>query len=143
MEFGGAAWGRPMYLCVLAEIYMNAGQVETAWDTANEALAAVAESHKIWWEGEIHRVKGTILNAQGGSKDLDAEYAYRKAIDIAQSQNAKGWELRAATSLARLWGKQGARQKAYDLLSPIYDWFTEGFDTADLKDAKALLEELK
>ncbi len=71
-----------------------------------------------------------------------AETCFHQALDIARSQQAKSWELRAATSLARLWQSQGKRQDAYDLLAPVYGWFTEGFDTADLKDAKALLEEL-
>ena len=79
----------------------------------------------------------------GPDIDHAAESSLRKAIDLAGAQSAKSWELRAATSLARPWQSQGKTQEAHDLLAPIYDWFTEGFDTADLKDAKALLDELK
>jgi predicted ATPase len=94
------------------------------------------------YEAEIHRLKGELLLQQSSDNHTEAETCFHQAITIAQNQQAKSWELRAATSLARLWQSQDKRQDAYDLLAPVYEWFTEGFDTADLKDAKALLEEL-
>ena len=112
-----------------------------------EALATIAEALELtderWSEAELHRLKGEILLRLD---DLDtankAEASFRASLDIAQKQGAKSWELRAATSLARLWGDQGRRAEAQDLLAPVYGWFTEGFDTADLKDAKGLLDAL-
>ena len=89
---------------------------------------------------ELNRHKGQLLLRQGQSEA--AEELYRKALSIAEAQEAKLWELRAAVSLARLWGEQGRRVEARDLLAPVYGWFTEGFDTADLKEAKALIDEL-
>jgi predicted ATPase len=94
------------------------------------------------YEAELHRLKGELLLQQSPDNAAEAETCFHKAIEVAQSQHAKSWELRAATSLARLWQQQDKRQDAYDLLAPVYGWFTEGFDTADLKDAKALLDEL-
>jgi predicted ATPase len=90
----------------------------------------------------LSRVKGELLLQQHAVNQAEAENCFHKAISIARSQQAKSFELRAATSLARLWQQQGKRQEGYDLLEPVYHWFTEGFDTADLKDAKALLEAL-
>ena len=86
--------------------------------------------------------KGELLLQQSSDNQTEAETCFQHAIDIAQNQQAKSFELRAATSLARLWQQQGKRQEAHDLLAPVYNWFTEGFDTADLQDAKALLDEL-
>ena len=94
------------------------------------------------WKAELYRLKGALLLQQSSDNSTEAETCFHHAIGIAQSQQAKSWELRAATSLARLWQQQGKRQEAHDLLAPVYGWFTEGFDTADLKDAKALLDEL-
>jgi predicted ATPase len=91
---------------------------------------------------EMYRLKGALLLQQSSDNSTAAATCFQQAITIAQSQQAKSWELRAATSLARLWQQQGKHQEAYDLLAPVYQWFTEGFDTADLKDAKALLDEL-
>jgi predicted ATPase len=93
-------------------------------------------------EPEVHRVKGELLLAESPSDEGGAEASFRKALDVARGQSAKSWELRAATSLARLWQSQGRKEEAGDLLAPVYDWFTEGFDTRDLKEAKALLDEL-
>ena len=91
---------------------------------------------------EVYRIKGILLLQQGMSDASQAEPCFHKALSVARHQHAKSWELRAATSLARLWQSQAKRQDAYDLLAPIYGWFTEGFDTADLQEAKGLLEEL-
>jgi predicted ATPase len=105
-----------------------------------EALAAVARSDERHWEAEIYRVKGELLLES--QKSSEAETCFRRAIEIARRQSAKSLELRATTSLARLLDKQRKQDEARRMLGEIYGWFTEGFDTADLKDAKALLEEL-
>jgi predicted ATPase len=95
-----------------------------------------------WYETELYRLKGELLLQQSPDYHIEAESCFQHAISTAQNQQAKSWELRAATSLARLWQFQDKRQEAYDLLSPVYNWFTEGFDTADLQEAKQLLDEL-
>ncbi len=94
------------------------------------------------WEAEVHRVKGDLLLSRSAKNTAEAEASYEQAIAVARRQSAKSPELRAATSLARLWHKQGKAAEARALLAPVYDWFTEGFDTADLKDARTLLDEL-
>ena len=106
-----------------------------------DALRIAEETGERWVEAELNRQKGQLLLHQGHC--AAAENLYRKAIGIAQEQEAKLWELRAATSLARLWRDQDKRAEARKLLAPVYGWFTEGFDTADLKVAKALLDELQ
>jgi predicted ATPase len=119
------------------------GQTAEGLDAIAEALALVASTNERFYEAEIYRVKGELLLKHGGSNTgAEAERCFRQALDIARVQSAKSWELRSATSLARLWRDQGRRAQARDLLAPVYGWFTEGFDTADLKDAKALLDEL-
>ena len=95
-----------------------------------------------WWEAEVCRLRGVLLLRQPGTPQAEAETWLQRALDVARRQEAKSLELRAAMSLARLWQQQGKRAEARDLLAPIYGWFTEGFDTADLQEAKALLEEL-
>jgi predicted ATPase len=106
--------------------------------------AARVCTNERFYEAEICRVKGELLLQHGGPDDAaGAETCFRQALDIAEAQSAKSWELRAATSLARLLSEQGRRAEAYDLVAPIYGWFTEGFDTADLKEARALLDELR
>jgi predicted ATPase len=95
-----------------------------------------------WWEAEIARLRGVLLLQQTGKPQAEAETWLRRALDVAHRQQAKSLELRAAMSLSRLWQQQGKRVEARELLAPIYAWFTEGFDTADLQEAKALLEEL-
>ena len=111
-----------------------------------EALAQVHKTGERDYEAELYRVKGTLTlesKVQGPkSKVQEAEECFHKAIDIARQQSTKSWELRASTSLARLWQSQGKRKEAHKLLAEIYGWFTEGFDTKDLQEAKALLEEL-
>jgi predicted ATPase len=102
----------------------------------------VERSGERWFEAELHRRKAEILLQLSNGNGVEADMCLRKAIAVAQEQGAKLWELRAATSLARLWCDQSRRAEAHDLLAPVYDWFTEGFDTADLKDARALLDEL-
>jgi predicted ATPase len=108
-----------------------------------EALVFADEKEDRYCEAETYRLKGELLLKQNDSNIEEAENCLRSAIEIAREQSAKSWELRATTSLAQLLKKQGYRDEARSMLADIYNWFTEGFDTADLKDAKALLEELK
>ena len=124
----------------LADAHLRADQFEqalTALDHAADAATATGECN---YQAELSRLRGTVL-AEIGEAGEAACYLQR-AIDIARRQQAKSLELRAATSLARLWREQGKRAEARDLLAPVYGWFSEGFDTLDLKDAKALLDEL-
>ena len=110
---------------------------------ATEALALVEQHDERYYEAELHRLKGALLLTQSSDHAAEAEACFHQAIDVARHQHAKSWELRTATSLARLWQSQNKRQDAYDLLAPVYEWFTEGFDTADLVESKALLGELE
>jgi len=128
------------WLGFIAEAHLRAGQLDKALTALNgaETAAATGECH---YEAELSRLRGVVLAATGNT--IEAASRFQRAIDVARSQHAKLLELRAATRLARLWRDQGKRAEAHDLLAPIYGWFTEGFDTADLKDAKALLEELR
>jgi predicted ATPase len=108
-----------------------------------EALAAVQHNEEGHYEAEVYRLKGELLLAQEGNRQTvaEAEACFQQALDIARRRQAKSWELRAAMSLARLWQQQGKRDEAHELLAPVYSWFTEGFDTADLQEAKGLLDE--
>ena len=130
-----------------AEAYRSGGQADEGLTVLAEALEVVDTTGERFYEAELHRLKGELtLQSQAVSQQSivveEAEASFHKALDIARAQEAKSWELRAATSLARLWQQQGKTQEARDLLAPVYNWFTEGFDTADLKDAKALIAEL-
>ena len=107
-----------------------------------EALRAVEDTGQHFYEAELYRLKGAFLLQLSADNQPEAETCFQQAMTIAQEQDAKAWELRTATSLARLWQHQGKRQEARDLLAPIYTWFTEGFETPDLQDAKALLDAL-
>ena len=129
---------------VLAEVLGHAGQADAGLRLLAEALAAVPTTGERVFEAEMHRCKGELLLVQAGNRQpwAEAEACFRHALDVARQQQAKSWELRAAISLSRLWQRQGKRATAYELLAEVYGWFTEGFDTADLKEAKALLEEL-
>jgi predicted ATPase len=140
MPSRGGELGRPGYLAWLAAAYDKAERTDEALALVAEALALVERRDERNWEAEIYRVKGELLLESGGSSE--AETCFRRAIEIARRQSAKSLELRATTSLARLLDKQGRQDEARRILGEIYAWFTEGFDTADLKDAKALLEEL-
>ena len=130
----------PHYIALLATACEIAGQVEEALTLLDEALQIVERTGERWFAAELNRHKGQMLLRQGHSEA--AEELYRKALSIAEEQEAKLWELRAAVSLARLRRDQGRHAEARDLLAPVYGWFTEGFDTPDLKEAKALLDEL-
>jgi predicted ATPase len=122
---------------------MKVGQAEEGLSALTEALTLVDKSGERFYEAELYRLKGELVLQSGvWSRESEAEQCFQKAIEIAQKQQAKSLELRAATSLAKWWQCQGKHQEAYDLLAPVYNWFTEGFDTADLQAAKALLAKL-
>ena len=143
IRVAGAEIVRPYFLALLSEAHRKAGQTEAGLRVVAEALSEGDETGQRYYEAELYRLKGELLLAQAVNNCTVAETCFHKAIAIAQNQSAKSLELRASTSLAKLWQQQGKRQDAYDLLAPVYNWFTEGFDTADLKDAKALLDELR
>jgi predicted ATPase len=128
------------YTPLLATAYEITGHVEEALTLLDQALQTVERTGERCFEAELNRHKGRLLLRQGHTEA--AEELYRKALSIAGEQGAKLWELRAAMGLARLRHDQGRRAEARDLLAPIYGWFTEGFDTCDLKEANALLSEL-
>ena len=132
----------PYYLALLAETYGNTGQTAAGLTTLTEALATAHTTGERWWEPELHRLRGELLLTRSTEKHAEAETCFHQALDVARHLQAKSLELRAAMSLSRLWQHQGKRDEARELLAPIYGWFTEGFDTADLQEAKALLEEM-
>ena len=139
----GAGLWQPSFLALLAEVHAQAGLPEEGLDALAEALAITQRNGERFSEPELHRLAGDMLLQLPEPHASDAENRYCEALSVARDQEARSWELRAATSLARLWCGQGRRTEAHALLAPIYDWFTEGFDTQDLKDAKALLDELR
>lgn len=144
-QAAGAAGERPHYLAMLAEAHGSAGQIEAGLTLLDEALALVHKTEERAWEPEVYRLKGELLlKADGGMRmaALTPEDSFQHALDLARRQQAKSWELRASTSLSRLWRQQGKGQQAQQLLAEIYGWFTEGFDTCDLKATKILLNEL-
>jgi predicted ATPase len=132
----------PYLLALLAETYGKRGKVEAGLRTLAEAFLIVDAFGSYFLEAELYRLKGELLLRQSSDNAAAVETCFHHALDIARSQQAKSLELRAAMSLSRLWQQQGKRQEAHDLLASVYNWFTEGFDTADLKDAKVLLDEL-
>jgi predicted ATPase len=160
----GAGIGRTRFLALLVEGYRKGGQIEEALAIVSEALEVGYRTGERNCEAELYRLKGELLLAQEIksqkskgknqkakipspqsltlSPQAEAEAYFLKAIDIARHQQAKSWELRASTSLARLWQSQGKKKEAHKLLTEIYGWFTEGFDTKDLQEAKALIEEV-
>ena len=140
---GSKLW-RPYFLALLAEACAKAGQVKEELTVLAEALAAVDNTGERFYEAELYRLKGECLLRQvaNPSSSQEAEACFQQALTVARRQEAKSLELRAAMSLSHLWQRQGKRAEAYDLLVPIYGWFTEGFDTADLQEAKTLLDEL-
>jgi predicted ATPase/DNA-binding winged helix-turn-helix (wHTH) protein len=138
----GAMLARPYFLSLLVEAYGAAGQSAAGLTVLTEACTLAETSGECWYVPELYRLKGTLLLQQSPDHHVEAEVCFQQAIRIAQSQQAKSLELRAATSLARLWQQQGKRTEAYALLAPVYGWFTEGFDTADLQEARALMEAL-
>ncbi|MHC4066812.1 MAG: AAA family ATPase, partial [Planctomycetota bacterium] len=129
-------------LSLMAEVLARHGNTQEGLKLVTETLALMHRDDVRWWEAELHRVQGELLLADGRNASDRAEDCFRQALDVARNQSAKMLELRAGTSLARLWHARDRLGEARDLLAPIYGWFTEGFDSADLKDAKALLDEL-
>jgi predicted ATPase len=134
---------RSLFSGVYARVYSQAGQIDEGWSAVQQALDAVEASGRRDYEAELYRLKGELFWRQAEPEMSEAEACFRQALALSRQQHAKSLELRAATSLARLWQSQGKRQEAYDLLAPVYDWFTEGFDTADLREAKQVLEALR
>jgi predicted ATPase len=126
----------------LARAHAELGQFEEAWRCIGEAMTLVETTKNKCWEAEVHRVAGEIALMSPEPDAAKAQAYFERSLAVAREQQAKSWELRAATSMARLWRDQGKRDEAHDLLAPIYGWFTEGFDTLDLKEARALLDEL-
>ena len=134
----------PYYAALLAEGYGQGGQRVEGLRLLTEALAVTGHSEEHWWNAELHRRKGECLLVHNASRPtvMEAEHCFQHALRIARRQQAKSLELRAAMSLARLWQRQGKRTEAHELLAPVYNWFTEGFDIADLQEAKTLLDAL-
>jgi predicted ATPase len=138
----GAALNVP-YLCtVLADVCDHLGHQDDGFQALAEAHTLVEQHEERCWEAEVCRLRGVLLLRQPGTSQAEAEAWLQRALDVARRQEAKSLELRAAMSLSRLWQQQGKRQEAHDLLAEVYAWFTEGFDIADLQDAKALLDTL-
>jgi predicted ATPase len=124
----------------MAKAYAEIGQFDDAWRGIGEAKSTVETTGERWCEAEVYHVNGEIALMSPKQDVPQAETHFQRALAIARQQQAKSWELRAAMSLAGLWRSQGKVQQARELLAPVYGWFTEGFDTRDLKEAKALLE---
>jgi predicted ATPase len=141
-EATGTRVTAPLFLTLLAEALALAGKIEEGLAALDDALAKAAVSGVKGSNTEIHRLRGELTGRLAHPDPAKAEDSFRTALAIAREEGTRGYELRAATSLTRLWREQGRRGEARDLLTPVYGWFTEGFDTADLKDAKALLDEL-
>jgi predicted ATPase len=127
---------------MLAEVHRSMGQPEAGLTALSEALALVETTGERYYEAELYRLQGELLLQHAAPEVSHAETCFQQALDIARRQQAKSLELRAAMSLGRLWQQQGKRDEAQALLAPSYGWFTEGFETADLQDAKTLLDEL-
>jgi len=156
MRAAHAEFHRPCQLALLAEVHWKGGWAEEGLTLLAESQATIADTGERYYEAEVYRLKGELTlekfkaspelsrRVQGSESngEEEAEACFHKAIATAQKQQAKSWELRAAMSLARLWQQQGKNAESHELLAPVYNWFTEGFDTADLKDARALLDEL-
>src|SRR5580704_10117625 len=136
----GSGLAVPWFLGELAEGLRSIGRCDEALDVVSDALHQTEKSGERQFAAELHRIAGTALMTQG--KSVEAESSFRRAIEIARTQTARMWELRATKNLADLLAKRGERDEARTMLAEIYGWFTEGFDTADLKDAKALLDQL-
>jgi predicted ATPase len=136
----GATAFTPWYRAYLAKAHAELGQFDEAWRNVHEAITAIENSNETWWEADVNRIAGEIAR-KAEADALKVEKYLERALAVARQQQAKSWELRAAMSLARLWRDQGKVRQARELLAPAYGWFTEGFDTGDLKEAKAFLEE--
>jgi predicted ATPase len=133
----------PYFSALLADVSTHLGHPEDGLQALAEAPTLVEQQEERWWEAEVYRLRGVVLLRRIGTPQAEAEAWLQRALDVARHQEAKSLELRAAMNLSRLWQQQGKRAEARALLAPIYGWFTEGFDTADLQEAKALVEELE
>ena len=142
MRSMGSTFCIPSCLAYLTRAYAELCQFDDAWRSIAEAMTAVETTKERWFEAEVNRIAGEIALKSPERDVAKAQTYFEHALTIARGQQAKSWELRAAMSMARLWRSQGKVQQARELLAPVYGWFTEGFDTLDLKEAKALLEEL-
>ncbi len=129
-------------LSFLAKAHANLGQLEDAWRCIGDATTTLETTKERWCEADVLRIAGEIALEPSGRDAAKAEAFFDRALAVARRQQAKSWELRAATAKARLWRDQGRRAEARGLLAPVYGWFTEGFDTLDLMEAKAVLDEL-
>ena len=138
----GMTYLQPFFLSLMAVAHTALGQSSEASRCIDEAMTIIKKSEERWYEAEVNRIAGEIALMAPEPDAAKAQECFEQALAIARAQQAKSWELRAATSLARLWRDQGKREEARELLAPVYGWFTEGFDTLDLKEAKALLDEL-
>src|SRR5262249_39587040 len=142
LQAAGAAVLVPYFCTVLADVCSHLGHPEDGVQALSEAHILMEQQEERWCEAEISRLRGVLLMRQPGSPQSEAETWLRRALDVARRQEAKSLELRAAMSLARLWQQQGKQAEARALLAPLYTWFTEGFDTADLQEARTLLNAL-
>jgi len=138
----GAAATIPYLYNVLVDVCAHLGHTADGLQALAEAHSLVEQHEERYWEAEVCRLRGVLLLRQPGTSQAEAEAWLQRALDVARHQEAKSLELRAAMSLSRLWQQQGKQAEARALLAPVYGWFTEGFDTADLQEAKALLEAL-
>jgi predicted ATPase len=136
----GATLWQPSGLAALAELMVEKGDIAEALAAVKEALERAETTGEHWWDAELYRLHGKILLAQ--NKREEAQAALQHSLEIARRQQTKWFELRGAISLARMWGGQGRRRDAHELLAPVYGWFIEGLDTADLKNARVLLDTL-
>jgi len=142
LRLTGARMWMPLYLPNLARAHAELDQFHDAWRCIGEAMTAVESTRERWCESEVHRIAGEIALMSPEPDAAKAGAYFERALAVARQQRAKSWELRAAISMARLWRDQGKPQQARELLAPVYGWFTEGFDTLDLRQAKAFLAEL-
>ena len=138
---GSTVFG-PTYLSELAVAYAGISEFDSAWRCVDEAIVALKTTKETWFEAEVNRIAGEIALKSPQPDTAKAEACFERALAVARQQQAKSWELRAAMSMARLWRDQGKRDEARELLAPVYGWFTEGFETRDLKEAKLLLDGL-
>ena len=138
----GSMLAQPYFLALQAETYGKGGQIEEGITVLTETLAMLDKTGERWWEAELHRLKGELLLVASSNNYPQAEACFNEAFEIARRQNAKSLELRAALSLNRLWQQRGKKEKARQMVAEVYAWFTEGFDTPELKEARRLLDEL-
>jgi len=138
---GSTLWV-PSWFPYLSKAYAELGQFDDAWRCIGEAMTAVETTKERWWEADVHRTAGEIALMSPQPDAARAEAHFERALAVARQQQAKSWELRAAMSMARIRRDRGKRAEARELLAPVYSWFTEGFETLDLKEAKTLLDEL-